>query len=265
MNPAIAIKNLSFSYGRHAVLQDISLEIPEKQFTILLGKNGSGKSTLLRLIAGLLDPSAGRVSVLGKDLGGLRIAERARLLGFLAQHHTSVFPFTVEDVVLTGRAAHVAFIPKAADRDKAEQAIDTIGIGHLRGRAFTELSGGEQQLVMIARVLAQAPRVILLDEPTSSLDIFNQARFLGMVREFLGMGLTVLAVLHDPNMAFLYGDNFVFLKDRRLFTPDPGQSPWDAAVLEQVYNARLEAIPHHGRALIVPQRETPLQGGDPQA
>lgn len=255
MSAAIEIRDLAFSYGRRAVLENISLDIPEKQFTVLLGKNGSGKSTLLRLAAGLLTPDAGHVSVLGQDIAAMSLAGRARVLGFLAQSHTSVFPFTVEDVVLTGRAAHVAFVPKAEDREKAERAIDAIGIGRLRGRAFTELSGGEQQLVMIARVLAQEPRVILLDEPTSSLDIFNQARLLKLVREFLDLGLTVLAVLHDPNMAFLYGDNFVFLKDRRVFLPGPGENPWDESVLECVYDARLQAIPHRGRALIVPKEQ----------
>ena len=118
--------------------------------------------------------------------------------------------------MLTGRAAYVFSLPGRRDREKADQAIAEVGIEALRDRPYTELSGGERQLVMIARVLAQEPRVILLDEPLSHLDLANQVRFLRLVKKLTAGGLTVLAVLHDPNLAFLSGDHFVFLKDGRV-------------------------------------------------
>ncbi len=213
---AINVQNVSFTYDGLTVLKDISLQVPAGGFTVLLGKNRSGKSTLLKLMAGLLPNKEGRVEILGKDLGRLTLSERGKLIGFLPQFHTPVFPFTVREVVLTGRAAYVFSQPGKRDREKADQAIAEVGIEELRDRPYTELSGGERQLVMIARVLAQEPQVILPDEPLSHLDLANQVRFLRLVKKLTAGGLTVLAVLHDPNLAFLSGDHFIFLKDGKV-------------------------------------------------
>jgi iron complex transport system ATP-binding protein len=180
---AIHVHHVHFAYDSRTVLQDVSLQAPTGEFTILLGKNGSGKSTLLRLLAGLLPLKEGTVEILGKNLDRLSLAERGRLIGFLPQFHNPVFPFSVREVVLTGRAAYVFSVPGRKDRDKADQAIAEVGLEPLRDRPYTELSGGERQLVMIARVLAQEPKVILLDEPLSHLDLANQVRFLGLVKK----------------------------------------------------------------------------------
>jgi iron complex transport system ATP-binding protein len=249
---AIEVQQLSFAYGARAVLQTVSLQVASGGVTVLLGRNGSGKSTLLRLMAGMLPLQRGQVRVLGEDLTNLSARQRARRVGFLPQQHRPVFPFTLEQVVLTGRAAHVGLWPAAADRRQADAAIERTGIAHLRGRIFTELSGGEQQLAMIARVLAQQPRIMLLDEPTAHLDVFHQARLLGLVRDLAADGLTVVIVLHDPSSAFRCGDAFLFLKAGRLLAPEPGQPPWETRFLETVFDAPLEVIPYHDRALVVP-------------
>ena len=249
---AIRVQNVNFTYDGLAVLKDISLQVPAGKFTVLLGKNGSGKSTLLKIISGLLPFKTGAIEILGKDLNRLTLSERGKLIGYLPQFHNPVFPFTVEEVVLTGRAAYVFSQPGKRDRDKADQAIAEVGLEPLRDRPYTELSGGERQLVMIARVLAQEPRVILLDEPLSHLDLANQARFLNLVKKLTSRGLTVLAVLHDPNLAFLSGDHFVFLKDGRVREFTGAERPWEAALLSEVYETPIETLPFRDRALVVP-------------
>lgn len=252
MTGTMRLDRVSFGYGTSPVIEDITAAIRKGELTVLLGKNGSGKSTLLRVMAGLLEPGEGSVTVMGRDLHGISLRERAGIIGYLPQAHRPVFPFSVEDVVLTGRAGYVKLMPGREDLEKVLEVLERIGIMHLRKRPFTELSGGEQQLVMIARVLAQSPKIILLDEPTSHLDLFNQARFLSLVKQFLADGLTVVVVLHDPNIAFLHGDSFIFLKDGRMKSVKDAREPWDEEFLRSVYDAEVRSIPYGNRAIVVP-------------
>jgi iron complex transport system ATP-binding protein len=155
-------------------------------------------------------------------------------------------------VVLTGRASYVFSTPSRRDKERAGQAIAEVGLEGFRKRPYTELSGGERQLVMIARVLAQEPRLILLDEPLSHLDLANQARFLKLIKRLNASGMTILAVLHDPNAAFLSGDHFIFLKDGRIYEGEEGQAPWNAEFLSAVYGTPIKTIPFQDRSLVVP-------------
>jgi len=246
------VKNLSFGYGENIILHNITLRANAGRFTVLLGKNGSGKSTLIKLMAGLLPCKAGYIEVLGRDIGKLTSTERAGLIGYLSQFHTPIFPFLVEEVVLTGRASYVFTVPGRKDLEKTDEAMDKVGITHLRKRPYTELSGGERQLVMVARVLAQEPEVILLDEPLSHLDFSNQARLLALIKDLVVKGLTVVAVLHDPNTAFFYGDDFLFMKDGFIIEPQKSKDPWDASTLTEVYDTRIETVPFRGRSLVMP-------------
>lgn len=195
----------------------------------------------------------GKIQLMGQDIKKCSLSQRAKLIGFLAQKHRPVFPFSVEDVVLTGRASYINLTPGKKDQEHTLSALESVGIIHLKDRAYTELSGGEQQLVMIARVLAQTPKVILLDEPTTHLDFCNQARVLKLLKDLVKKGMTIVAVLHDPNIAFLYGDAFVFLKDRRIVRPEDGINPWDSAFLKSIYQSNLQSVPYLDRALIVPE------------
>lgn len=250
---AVRIEGLSFAHPSGFSLDGVSLDVPAGKLSVLLGKNGSGKSTLLRLIAGLHHPTQGRIEVLGEDIARLSTAARARVIGYLPQFHYPVFPYTVEEVILTGRAPYVFTVPRRKDREKAEEALVKVGIEDLRARAYTELSGGERQLVMMARVLAQEPKVILLDEPVSHLDLSNQSRLLHLFKRLVQEGLTVLAVLHDPNVAFTFGDTFFFMKQGRIERPGPDENPWDAAFLEALFETRLATVPYNGRALVIPR------------
>lgn len=249
----IHIKNLSFGYHEHLIFDNVSVDIPGGKLTVIVGRNGSGKSTILRLIAGMLKPNKGSIQILGKDLGELSISEVARMVGFLAQSHYPVFPFTVEDVVLTGRASYIFSTPGEHDREEALRAISQMGIEELRKRPYNELSAGEQQLVMIARVLAQKPRVLLLDEPTSHLDLPNQVMLLSMVKDLISSGLTVIIVIHDPNMGFMYGDNFIFIKSGKIIKPTDENQPYDSTMLSDVFDMKIRIASDSGKSWIMPE------------
>lgn len=249
---AISIQKLCFSYREKQILYDVDLEIETGKLSFILGQNGTGKSTLLKIIAGLLNAQCGSISVFGNNSNTMSYPERAKIIGFLNQQHKAVFPFSVEDVVLTGRAAYVNYIPKAIDKKIASEAIEKTGIEHLRHRIYTELSGGEQQLVMIARLLAQQPKILLLDEPTTYLDFTNQSHLLNLLKKLVSEGLTIVAVMHDPNLAFMFGDDFLFMKDKKVIRSGDSLRAWDTAFLRTIYHNRLETIPYNGRAFLVP-------------
>jgi iron complex transport system ATP-binding protein len=252
LNKAIRVTGLSFAYEGYAVLQDVNVEIETGKLTFILGRNGSGKSTFLRILAGLLPIQQGIATVFGADSKTLSHIQRARIMGFLNQQHKPVFPFSVEDVVLTGRVGFVKYIPGKSDRQAVLLAMEKAGILHLKSRKYTELSGGEQQLVMIARVLAQEPKILLLDEPTSHLDFCNQSHLLSLLKKLSTEGLTVVAVLHDPNLAFVYGDDFLFAKDNQIIRASDSMNAWDLPFLKTIYHGNLKTVPYNGRALLIP-------------
>jgi iron complex transport system ATP-binding protein len=249
---AIEVSNLTFAYNGSLVLDRVNINIESGKLTFVLGRNGSGKSTLLKIMAGLIHNQGGVVEILGNDISRITYSERSRLTGYLGQQHKAVFPFSVEDVILTGRAGHIKFFPGEADKIATERAMERVGILHLRDRNYTELSGGEQQLVMIARLLAQDSRILLLDEPTTYLDFSNQSHLLNLLKQLVSEGLTIIAVMHDPNMAFIFGDDFLFVKDRKVIRSKESLPAWDTEFLISIYNSDLEAIPYNDRAIIVP-------------
>ena len=251
LSAAIEVKGLSFGYRDAGILQNASATILKDAFTVVLGQNGSGKSTLLRLIAGLLPFSAGQIRIGGKDIQALKPKERAKTIGFLAQKHKPVFPFTVEDVVLTGRSAHINLIPKKQDKAVAALSMERAGIGHLKKRFYTELSGGEQQLVMIARSLAQEPEILLLDEPISHLDYNNQLKIIQLLKQLVKEGITVVAVLHDPNMAFLFGDRFLFVHEKEVHD-GAWPAPWNNPMVKKVFHENIIRVTHGDKFLLIP-------------
>lgn len=203
----LAVRDLRFGYGegRPAVLDGASLEVAAGQCVCLMGRNGCGKSTLLDCVLGSLRPAAGAVEVLGEPAARLRPAELARRVAYVPQVHERGFPYPVEHVVLMGRTAHMGALgaPGADDRAAVERALEDCGIAHLAKRPYTGLSGGEMQMVMLARALVQQTPLVLMDEPTAHLDFRNELVFLERVEELVrDRGVAVLMATHAPNQAF---------------------------------------------------------------
>jgi iron complex transport system ATP-binding protein len=211
----VSVDGASAGYGTVQVLQDVSFAARKGQVTALLGPNGCGKTTLLRVIGRSLEPSAGTVRVGGRDIAGMNQAELARTVASVAQVHRVTFPFTALDVLLTGRTPYISLFgaPREDDISFCREVLAWFGIRHLEQAPISTLSGGERQLVMVARALAQQPRVLLLDEPTTYLDLRNQVRVLDTVARLArAQDLTVLMTIHDPNHAFAYADQAVLLR-----------------------------------------------------
>jgi len=248
---ALTVQGLSWQYRGRPILRDISFTVHRGSLTAILGRNGSGKSTLLRCLAGLVPLPRGAVWVDGQDLSQLSIPRRARLLGYLPQFHAPVFPFSVREVVVTGRAAGIRLTPTAADYQAAQEALQWVGIAQLADRPYTELSGGERQLVLIARIVAQAPPIILLDEPLAHLDLGNQVHLLHLLQNLAGQGTTIVAVLHDPTLALSYGSHHLFLKDGRIqWLPEEARR--HGAFLSDIYGTPLRLLPDGERTVVLP-------------
>jgi iron complex transport system ATP-binding protein len=206
MAPKVKIDKASFAFGQKRIWSDLDLEVPAGQALCLLGPNGCGKTTLLNCIHGVYQPTSGAVSVDGVLVHQFKINALARKIGYVFQDHTAPFPYPVIEVVRMGRAPHLGLFrsPSSQDTEKAEAILDSMGILYLRDKRYTEISGGERQLVLIARSLAQEPEVILLDEPTSHLDLKNQALVLKMITRLVQEGLTVIMTSHFPNHALFF-------------------------------------------------------------
>ncbi|HTD75312.1 MAG TPA: ABC transporter ATP-binding protein [Steroidobacteraceae bacterium] len=204
--PLIEVRGGSFRYGEHVVFSAVDLDVHAGEVLTILGPNGCGKSTLLRCIGGALALDRGSVRLGNVDLSSLDVRSRARRIAFLFQDHAPSFPFPVLDVVSMGRTPHLSAFgaPSAKDMALAEEALEQVGMSHLKTRPYTELSGGERQLVLLARTLVQQPAVILLDEPTAHLDFKNQVCSLQRIGALAGQGVALIMTSHDPNHAFLF-------------------------------------------------------------
>ena len=213
MAAVIEARVLGYGYPDRPVGRDLGLELAAGDVLCVLGPNGGGKTTLFRTLLGLLPAQAGTVLLEGQALAAMPRGAIARRLGYVPQGHAAQFAFTVSEAVLMGRTAHVGLFaaPGAADRDAAERAIRALGIGELAARAVTELSGGERQLAMIARALAQGARALVLDEPTASLDFGNQVRVLREIRRLAAEGYAIVFSTHDPGQAFLAASRVLLL------------------------------------------------------
>jgi iron complex transport system ATP-binding protein len=212
--PRLAVEDLSYGYPGRIVGNHIGFTVGAGEVLCVLGRNGEGKSTLFKTILGLLPPRGGAVWVDGEAVSDWSPRRRALSFGYVPQNSGGTFPFTVAELVLMGRTAHrgVFAAPSAADRSAADEAIAALGIEHLARREWLRVSGGERQLSLVARALAQQPRILVLDEPTASLDFGNQVRVLDAVRGLARTrGLSVLLSTHHPEQAFACADRVAVL------------------------------------------------------
>lgn len=251
MANAIDIHNLNFSYTDKKVLKNLSVSFDENKFSVLLGINGGGKSTLFRIIAGLLKGYEGDIRIFDRDMSKMNFKERAPLIGFLPQFHQSVFSFTVEEVLLTGRTAFSGFSVKQSDKEMALQIMEDLSILHLKDKAVNMLSGGEQQITMIGRLLMQKPQILLLDEPTNHLDVYYQHYLMEKLKNYSSQGLTVISIMHNPTLAFQYADHYYYLHDGHVHSAIDPSIP-DIELLEAVYNMSFVEISKNGKRFILP-------------
>jgi iron complex transport system ATP-binding protein len=227
---------LSIGYNDRVVGRDLDVALNTGEVLALLGPNGGGKTTLLKTLLGLLAPRGGEVRLGDRRLSDYSNHERARLLAYVPQFHAVTFAFTVETVVLMGRTAHGSLFsgPSAADREVAGRMLERLGIMHLRDRPYTMISGGERQLVLLARALAQEPQFIVLDEPTASLDFGNQGKVMREIRALGSSGHGVLFTTHDPNHAMRAADRAYLLRG--------GERIGEGATSEVLSRTQLEAL-----------------------
>lgn len=238
----IEIEHLSFSYGAREILHDISLTIPDRTLVNVLGPNGVGKSTLFRCILCLNANYTGTITVDGRDLRKMPIRERAKLISYIPQSHSSVYNYEVIDVVLMSTGTDLGLFnnPRKTHRDRAMEALDKIGIAHLAHRPYTEISGGEQQMVLIARALAQDAKTIVMDEPTSALDYGNTVRVLSCVRQLVRDGLSIIQSTHQPDQAFLYADKTLVIYDGRVKAFGDPKDVVTAGLISDIYGVDVE-------------------------
>jgi iron complex transport system ATP-binding protein len=233
----LEIDHLACGYGRRAVLTDVNLAVGGGEFVCLLGSNGSGKTALLKTLAGLIPPLGGRVMLDGRAWAAWPARERARLLAYVPQAHAPVFSFKVRDVVVMGRTAQWPLWSGPTERDwrAAEAALRQVEMEAFADRLYTEISGGERQMTMIARALAQEARFLALDEPASSLDFGNQARVLQTLRRLVKAGIGVLMATHHPEHALRCASRVAIIRDGRMQRAGPPEAIVTAASLEEVY------------------------------
>lgn len=224
-NNLFEVKNISFSYNDEQIFSDISFSIGRGEVLCILGPNGTGKTTLIKCLNGLHDIDSGDILINGKNIKKLSFREISKHIGYIPQSHVPSFPFKVFDVVLMGRAPYLNLTdsPKEEDVKIAQEALKTLGIEYLKDKEYTNLSGGERQLVFLARVLCQKPDMLILDEPTSHLDFGNQIKLLEIIDNLAKSGLSIIMSSHFPDHAFLSSTKVAIMKDKRFIdfgTPD---------------------------------------------
>lgn len=253
----LEIKSLTVDYDNTEILKDISLHISSGETLAVIGPNGAGKSTLIKTVSGVLRPRGGSVWIDGTNLASLSPVQRARYLAVVPQARLLPPAFTVQQTVLLGRTPYLGWLGRASRADEAqvERAMQFTHLSHLGDRHVGELSGGEQQRVLLARALAQDTPVLLLDEPTTHLDLEHQSSFLNLVKNMVSQkNLAVLMVLHDLNLAGLYADRVALLVDGQLRALGSPESVLTAENLSAVYHVPVNVVPHpeYGTPLVLP-------------
>jgi iron complex transport system ATP-binding protein len=242
MNSAINVKNLSHSFGGDLVLKNISFQVPTQDFFIVIGPNGSGKTTLMKVISGILKPQKGRLEILNRAIDQYQRKALARTIAFVPQMLFVDFPFTVFEMVLMGRSPYLGILGLEEEKDMeiARQAIVFTGMENLAHRKLDQLSGGEHQRAFIARAICQEPDVILLDEPTASLDLAYQVRIMDLMERLKNeKGITVVMVSHDVNLAAMYADHLLLLHDGQVLCQGRPDEVLTYKTLEEAYGCTL--------------------------
>lgn len=244
--PVVSAEHVAFGHvpGR-LVLKDVSFELAAGEVLMVLGANGCGKSTLMRLLLGQARPEAGRIRLLGRDVSAMSPRDLARRAAMVFQDHSAPFPFTVEDVVAMGRTPHLGPLgnPSREDRAICAEALDAVGLSHLVAEAYTRLSGGERQMVLIARALAQGTELVMMDEPTSHLDYRNSTMVITMAHRLAAQqGKAVIMITHSPDQALYFPSKAALMRDGGFLAYGAGHEVLTEANLSEVYGMRIQLV-----------------------
>jgi iron complex transport system ATP-binding protein len=261
MKPSINVNNLSHSFGETLVLKNISFQVPQRDFFIIIGPNGSGKTTLMKVISGILKPQNGELKILNHPIDQYHRKALARTIAFVPQMTFADFPFTVTEIVLMGRSPYLGILglEQENDLEVANQAIAFTGLEHLAHRKLDQLSGGEQQRVYIARAICQEPDIILLDEPTASLDLAYQVRIMDLMEKLkTEKGITIVMVSHDVNLAAMYADHLMLLHKGQVVCQGLPDEVLTYKTLEETYGCTLlvdeSPLGNFPRVTLVPRK-----------
>lgn len=246
--PIIEVKDISFAYTDKPVLKRVSMEVHEGEVVTLLGPNGSGKSTLLKTLLGLVRPKKGTVRLRGKDISLIPRRKLARQIAYVPQTHKSSFPYNVFDVILMGRMPHKTFFFRYSREDinVARAVMDRLSIGHLSRRPYTGISGGERQLTLIARALAQGARIFVMDEPASGLDYGNQLKLLEHITGLSREGYTFIKSTHSPEHALWIAHRAVMIRDGAIIADGCCDEVVSSEALFSLYNTRVNVMRLNG-------------------
>lgn len=233
----ISVENLSFSYKDRTVLDNVSFSVRGGSMTAVLGPNGVGKSTLFKCILGLLADYRGKITISGAETKNLSAEKLAALAAYIPQSHDTAFNFSVFDMVLMGTTARLRGfrVPSDEQTEITLQALERLNISFLKDRDYRKISGGERQLVLIARALAQRAEVLIMDEPTANLDYGNSLRVLDQMRSLADQGYTILFSTHSPDQVFLYADRVLALSDQRILADGAPKETISADLIKKLY------------------------------
>ncbi|NLN69596.1 MAG: ATP-binding cassette domain-containing protein [Chloroflexi bacterium] len=260
MTVLLKAQNLSFAYqAQKTILHDINLSVKKGEVLYVLGPNGVGKTTLLHILAGLLAPDTGQVTLADQPLGTYPAQKRAQMIGLIPQLHMPAFAYSVKEMVMMGRAPHLGWFssPSEADESVVEEALEQVGLYELQDRPYTSLSGGERQLVMIARGLVQKCHILLMDEPTAHLDLSNQHRILEIVNQLSHQGLSFIISSHSPNDALAYADNVLLLSGGWVTEYGPPKQTLTEPIISSVYGIQTEVVFDWLAGIAVPKAVVP--------
>lgn len=244
-NSAIEAAGLVIGHAGKPISRPLDLALHTREILCVLGPNGSGKSTLFKTLMGLLPALGGELRIQGKPMRNWSRREFARCVGYVPQAHDGMFPFTVEEMVLMGRTARIGrySLPGRHDRDVAQQCLEQLNIAHLRDKVYTEISGGERQMALVARALAQEPAILIMDEPTASLDYGNQIRVLEHIRQLGQNGIAILLSTHQPDHALRVADRVALFRDGAIHFCGAPQQAVTPQRLAWLYDLDEEQIP----------------------
>lgn len=244
MDSVIKIEKLKFKYRQNQVLDDLTFSIKPGQVTAILGANGCGKTTLLKLIMGLLRTREGTIHIADREIKQYSPHKLARKIAYVPQAHAAVFPYSVREIVAMGRETMRGCFRREgpASRDYVDAALDRLGINCLSDRIYSELSGGERQMVLIARALAQETSVIVMDEPVSGLDFGNQIKLLEIVRELADSGLAIIKSTHFPEHALMCADRAILLHKGKLLADGSPEEAVNSSNLMKIYNIGVNVL-----------------------